>query len=193
MSKNRSLNYWLFVLMVVFLSIVAYAGYVLYPRFDLPSATGAGLLVLSVGAGIASFFAPCSFPLLVTLLGREVGANEEEGYGNSTRRAISFATALSLGAMTFLVLSGIVLAFGGNALFANFTFTSPQAMTTRVVVGALLILLGLIQAGIINTEGFGKIGKLANPFIKSQAKQRKENPFRAFFTYGFGYLLAGFG
>jgi hypothetical protein len=31
-------------------------------------------------------------------------------------------------------------------------------------------------SGIINTEGFGKIGKLANPFIKSQAKQRKEKP-----------------
>jgi cytochrome c biogenesis protein CcdA len=162
MSKNNSLQYWIFVLVVVLLSIVAYAGYVLYPRFDLPSATSAGLLVLSVGAGIASFFAPCSFPLLVTLLGREVGANEAEGYGDSTRRALTFATALSLGAITFLVLSGIILALGGNALFANFTFTSPQAMTTRVVVGAVLILLGLVQAGVINTEAFGKFGKLAN-------------------------------
>ncbi|MDC3418637.1 cytochrome c biogenesis CcdA family protein [Aquibacillus salsiterrae] len=193
MSKNRAFTYWSFILIVALLSIVAFTGYLLYPRFDLPSVTGAGLLLIAVGAGVASFFAPCSFPLLVTLLSREVGANEEDGSRNRNRKAFTFATALSLGATAFLVLSGIILSLGGRALFANFTFASPQAITLRAVVGVSLILLGLIQAGVIHVKGFGKIGSLAKPLLKAQAKQRKENPKRAFFIYGFGYLVAGFG
>jgi cytochrome c biogenesis protein CcdA len=47
-------------------ALTGYAGYELYPRFDLPALEGASLLVLAAGAGVASFFAPCSFPLLVT-------------------------------------------------------------------------------------------------------------------------------
>ncbi len=63
-------RYALLVVGVAVLAIAGYTGYELYPRFDLPAAEGAGLLVLATGAGIASFFAPCSFPLLVTLLSR---------------------------------------------------------------------------------------------------------------------------
>jgi hypothetical protein len=52
-------------------AVAGYVGYVLYPRFDLPAATGASLLALAAAAGIASFFSPCSFPLAVTLLARD--------------------------------------------------------------------------------------------------------------------------
>ena len=69
-------RYALLVLAVAALASLAYAGYVLYPRFDLPPLQGAGLLLLAAGAGVASFFSPCAFPLLVTLLARETGADE---------------------------------------------------------------------------------------------------------------------
>ena len=40
---------------------------------DLPAGEGAGLAVLAAGAGVAAFFSPCSFPLLVTALARPGG------------------------------------------------------------------------------------------------------------------------
>ncbi|MDT8305317.1 MAG: hypothetical protein RRC07_05225, partial [Anaerolineae bacterium] len=58
------------VIAVLLLALAGYAGYVLYPRFALPAASGAGLLLLAAAAGLASFFSPCSFPLLATLLAR---------------------------------------------------------------------------------------------------------------------------
>jgi cytochrome c-type biogenesis protein len=179
---------------VIGISVAAYTGYELYPRFDLPAATGIGLLALAVGAGVASFFSPCSFPLLVTLLGREVGIQEgESSKKTSIRRALTFALALSLGATTFLLIAGVALALGGQALFANFTFTSPQALFTRVAVGVILILLGLVQLGVISNRRFQWVEHLAKPFRKFNAKQRQKAPLSGFFVYGFGYLIAGFG
>ena len=57
---------------VVLLALIGYVSYALYPRFALPPAAGAGLLLLASAAGLASLFSPCSFPLLVTLLAREM-------------------------------------------------------------------------------------------------------------------------
>lgn len=186
--------YWLLALMVVVLSIAAYTGYVVYPRFDLPAVTGLGLLVLAVGAGIASFFSPCAFPLLVTLLSREIGI-EHLQHGNRPpgARALTYASALSLGASVFLLLTGAGLALGGGTLFARVTFTSTAGVVTRFVVGILLILLGLVQAGVFSNQAFRAVGGLAQPLARVHARLRREHPLLGFGVYGFGYLLAGFG
>lgn len=65
-------HYLFLVIAVLLLAFAGYVGDVLYPRFDLPAVGGAGLLVLSSAAGLASIFSPCSFPLLSTLLARQV-------------------------------------------------------------------------------------------------------------------------
>lgn len=193
-NKYQSLVYWVFVLFVAGVSLAAYTGYQIYPRFDLPAVTGIALLVLAFGAGVASFFAPCSFPLLVTLLSLEVGAQEGDNSTEATTgRDFIFASALSLGAATFLLMAGIVLALGGHALFAGFTFTSPQAMIARVVVGIILIFLGLIQLEFLSNRSFRLIEGLAKPFRTANARLRRKYPLPAIFIYGFGYLIAGFG
>ena len=186
--------YWLLVLVVAGLALAGYAGYVLYPRFDLPAVTGIGLLVLSAGAGIASFFSPCSFPLLVTLLARETGTQPREGTAHpATGRALGFATALSLGAATFLLIVGFFIALGGGTLFEGVTFTSTAGRVIRLAVGALLIVLGLVQANVIHTPIFHAIERLAEPLQETQARQRRQRPLLGFAIFGFGYLLAGFG
>lgn len=182
--------YWLFAALVVLVALAGYAGYVLYPRFDLPAATGLGLLALAAGAGFASFFSPCSFPLLVTMLGREVQTAER---GGRLRRAASFALALALGASAFLALLGLGLAAGGDALFEEVTFTSTAGRIIRLVVGGALILLGLVQLNVLSAPIFGAIEELASPLRRSQARLRRRRPFLGFALFGFGYLLAGFG
>ncbi|MPY89453.1 MAG: hypothetical protein GEU99_16190 [Luteitalea sp.] len=186
-------RYALLVLVVAALAVAGYIGYELYPRFDLPAPEGAGLLLLAAGAGIASFFSPCAFPLLVTLLARETGvasasARAPSGVGTS----LAFATALSVGAALFLLLVGMGIAAGGGALFAGVTFTSPAGRALRIGTGTALIALGLVQLGALPNP-LHAVAALARPLQRAQARSRRRSRVLGFGVFGFGYLLAGFG
>jgi len=189
-SHSPLRNYGLLLLAIVAVGLIGYTSYTLYPRFDLPAATGVSLLILAAGAGLASFFSPCAFPLLVTLLARESAAGE----GRSTwGRALRFATALSLGATAFLLLMGAGIALGAAPIFASVTFTSTAGRVLRLVMGVLLILLGLVQIGVLPSLGFTHVEQVARPLQRQQARLRRQQPTLAVGLYGFGYILAGFG
>ncbi|MTV26436.1 hypothetical protein FTX61_13575 [Nitriliruptoraceae bacterium ZYF776] len=182
-------RYGILAAAVLAVAVAGYVGYLLYPRFDLPAAEGAGLLGLAAAAGIASFFSPCSFPLLLSLLGRQAG--RQAGHGGASRPLV-FGGALALGAATFMVLAGVVIGFGGEALFAGVTFTSTAGIAIRSIVGALLIVLGLVQTGRLGLS-LGAVEHLARPLNRRQAKLRRKHPVAGFGLFGFGYVLAGFG
>lgn len=147
-SQGKSITWYLFlVLGVLILAIAGYTGYVLYPRFQLPAVSGIGLSLLAAMAGIASFFSPCSFPLLLTLLARETGKDNSKDKPVQWK-AFRFAIALSLGASLFLIGTGLLIAAGGAVLFSGVTFASPAGRLIRAVVGVFLIGLGLIQLGV---------------------------------------------
>ena len=166
-------------------ALAGYTGYVLYPRFDLPAATGASLWGLAAAAGIASFFSPCSFPLAVTLLARETTPGRQ---GRLTRLSIW----LGLGALLFLALAGTLIAAGAGAFFKQVTFTSTAGITIRAVVGSLLIFLGLVQLNVLPVSLLA-VEDAAKPLLARQARLRRDRPALAFGLFGFGYLLAGFG
>lgn len=189
-DSGRAARYGLLVAAVAIAGLAGYAGYELYPRFDLPAAEGAGLLVLAAGAGIASFFAPCSFPLLVTLLSRPAGRSKNR---EPAARPVVFGAALSAGAAGFLLLAGVVIALGGRAFFETVTFTSTTGRTLRIVVGALLIGLGLIQTGVLASRSFHAVEGVTKNLNRSQARLRREHPVAGYTAFGFFYLLAGFG
>lgn len=178
-------RYALLVVLTAGAALAGYAGYVLYPRFDLPSVTGASLLLLSAAAGIAAFFSPCSFPLAVTLLAREATPGQRG-------RLVRLTLWLGLGALTFLVLAGVLIAAGAGAFFKEVTFTSTAGVAIRAVVGALLILFGLIQLNVLPVSLL-VVEDAAKPLLARQAKLRREHPAFAFGLFGFTYLLAGFG
>lgn len=184
-------RYLLLVLGVGLLAVAGYTGYVVYPRFNLPAGSGAVLLVLAAVAGVASFFSPCSFPLLLTLLTRTTHVETEAGEGR-LQRTLRFAAALSLGASLFLLLAGGLLSLGAGAFFQGVTFTSPTGRTIRTVAGGLLILFGLIQLGKLPNI-FDRAWRVVKPLMRAQAKMRRRKPTLAFGVYGFGYILAGFG
>ncbi len=191
LQGNQDLGYILLAGIVALLSLAGYAGYVAYPRFDLPAASGIGLLVLAAGAGLASFFSPCSFPLLVTLLARE-GTGTSAAAHTRLRRTAGFATALAIGATVFITLTGIGIALGASTLFESVTFTSATGRVIRLVMGMLLILLGLIQLDRIRTS-FDAAHTLSAPLMRRQARLRRERPTLGFGLFGFVYILAGFG
>lgn len=173
-------------------SLVGFLGYVAYPRFDLPAGTGAGMLVLAVAAGVASFFSPCSFPLLVSILARAPAGEDGAPAAPSGRAAVRFAAALSLGASAFLLAAGAGIAAGGSALFSDVTFTSAAGRTIRIAVGVLLIGLGLVQLGRLRVS-FRRFEPALHGRLRRQAALRRRRPFLGFTLFGFGYVLAGFG
>jgi cytochrome c biogenesis protein CcdA len=189
-AATRGARYVLLVAAVVVAALAGYAGYVLYPRFDLPSVTGVGLLALAAAAGFAAFFSPCSFPLLATLLARQTGAGQPPRV--RLRRALLFAASLSIGAVAFVLLLGVLLAGAGRGLAGGITFTSTPGRILRVVVGLGLIVLGLVQTERLRVNlrvaESGIHGLLSRP-----AGLLHHQPVAWFALFGFGYLAAGFG
>jgi len=183
--RTSARRYAFLVAVTAAVAFAGYVGYVLYPRFDLPSVTGASLLLLSAAAGIASFFSPCSFPLAVTLLARETRPGQQ---GRMTRLTLW----LGLGALVFLVIAGALIAAGAGVFFKQVTFTSTAGITVRAVIGALLILFGLIQLNVLPVSLLA-VEDAAKPLLARQARLRRERPALAFGLFGFGYLVGGFG
>jgi cytochrome c-type biogenesis protein len=176
----------------VLLALAGYLGYVVYPRFHLQAGSGASLLLLAAGAGVASFFSPCSFPLLVTMLARPLRERAAAQRSRPVRDALRFASALSVGAATFLIAVGSVIALIGGGLFAGVTFTSTAGRVIRAAVGLLLITLGLIQLGRLPLN-LRRFEPAMHGYLRHQARVRRERPLLGFALFGFGYLLAGFG
>ncbi len=188
----RGYGYALLVVATAAVALIGYLGYVFYPRFDLPAGTGATLLVVAAGAGIASFFSPCSFPLLLSMLARPIAAEAQAQSGRPLRRAALFAAGLSVGASVFLVLVGLAIAAGAATYFDDVTFTSTAGITIRIIVGALLIMLGLIQLELLPIS-FRRFEPAMHGYLRRQAKVRRRRPVVGFTLFGFGYVLAGFG
>src|SRR6266542_293180 len=179
------LRYALLAVGVALLGLAGYVGYVTYPRFHLPSVTGAALMALAAGAGAAAFFSPCSFSLLLTLLAREA---RSEGSARRTEKVASFAAAFSLGIVGFLAVLGGLIAFGGRGLASAVTFLSPTGIAIRITVGSLLVLLGLIQAEII-PGSFHGVTRLTRPLQDRLARFRRRSPIAGAMLFGFVYLL----
>jgi cytochrome c biogenesis protein CcdA len=191
-AAARGYGYAALALATAAVALIGYLGYVFYPRFDLPAGTGATLLVLAAGAGIASFFSPCSFPLLLSMLARPIAAEAQAQTGHPFRKAALFAAGLSFGASLFLVVVGVAIAAGASTYFDDVTFTSTAGITIRVVVGVLLITLGLIQLERLPVS-FRRFEPAMHGYLRQQAQVRRRRPVVGFTLFGFGYLLAGFG
>ena len=175
---------------VTLVGLAGYFGYVLYPRFGLPSVAGASLLLLAAAAGFAAFFSPCSFPLLATLLARQT--DPDAAPTQRVRRAALYGTALSVGAIAFVLAVGTLFALGGRGLATTVTFTSTTGRLIRAVVGLLLVALGLIQTGRLSVTSRW-FEPAVHRLLNRQARLRRRHPVAGFAMFGFGYLAAGFG
>lgn len=190
-DRSAGSRYGLLAVVVALVGLAGYVGYVLYPRFDLPAVEGAALLGLAASAGIASFFSPCSFPLLLGLLGRQAAVRASEE-GRHAARPVVFGGALALGAAVFMLLLGAAVSIGGQAMFADVTFASTPGIILRSTVGVVLIALGLVQLGVLPSP-MHAVERLSTPITRKQARLRREKPVAGFALFGFGYVLAGFG
>lgn len=182
--RRPGITYGLLVLAVVTVGIAGFVGFRVFPALGVSSGAGAALLGFAAAAGIASFFSPCSFPLLVMLLTRQSGAEGEA-------RPLRFAAALATGAAGFLILLGVGVGAGGAALFGEITFVSTSGRVLRLVVGGVLVTLDLMQAGVLAWP-MGGVGGAVKRRLRITSRL-KDRPMAKFALFGFAYLLAGFG
>jgi cytochrome c biogenesis protein CcdA len=182
-----------YLLLSVGLTLFALAGYrvfVAYPQAPLPDAAGFGLLILAATAGFASLFSPCSFPLLLTMLSHE--ATDVTGHASSRRRLIRFALIFSIGAATFLLLTGAFIALGAAPFIERISFTSPAGRLLRLFAGLVLIGFGWwqLQGRSLNASW---LNTLLQPLWRAEAKLRRQRSTMRIGLYGFSYILIGFG
>ena len=172
-QESHQVRFTILTLLTLVVALAGYVGYVVYPRVHLPAVTGSALMLLAAAAGIASFFSPCSFPLLLSILARAPGI--ESGRGRTG--AVVYAGALAVGTAAFLLLAGFVIALAGTALFAGITFTSTAGRLIRTIVGLVLILLGLVQLNRVPFE-FRMFEPAVHGFLRRQ-RPRRMIPARA--------------
>ena len=131
-------------------------------------------------AGVATFFAPCAYPLLpgyvAYYLGSDAGGSGESasvGTGARLRRAATVGVLVSLGfVLVYGVLAGIVAAVGTRVL--------ADVVLLELVVGGLLVVLGAAMA-----LGRGPTRHLTFP-------ERRRSP-AAFVGFGIVYAAAAAG
>lgn len=133
-------------------------------------------LGFAFSAGAATFFAPCSFPLLPGYVSYYLGQDEDPtSLSGRLLRAGVVGAVTSLGFfLVYAVLAGVVVAVGTQAL-ANIS-------VLELVVGALLIVLGVAMAS----------GRFDPSALHVQLPERERSP-SGFFLFGVVYAAAAAG
>jgi cytochrome c-type biogenesis protein len=145
------------------------------------------IFALAALAGVASFFSPCSFPMLPGYMAFFLSLDSKNTPQMTKRRAVFSGTLSSLGIILVYGIIAVVLLAVGTAAAALVPALMP-------VIGVLLIVMGAFMFTAIQYNW------LVNPF---RALRRRlfprwtPNEIRTvhgkLFSYGVGYGAAGFG
>ena len=185
--KPYVLRYASIILSVAFITLLGYLGFVTFLKEVMPAFSSYSLYVLALVAGIATFFSPCSFPLLPGYLSFYYSAEQTDG----GKRALYRGVLAASGVVTFTVILGVVIALMGQGIATSFSLSSPTpSLFTRVFrigLGAVLMSLGAIQLSNVTFHNH-LFDALTSKF---HSAARSGN--RGLYLYGFGYNAAGIG
>ncbi len=145
------------------------------------------LLLFAVVAGVATFFNPCSFPLLPGYL-TYYSSTEKAGRGRSLYNAL----VASVGLILFILILGATVGILGDTFGRSLSVAGGQpneyVLLFRGAIGAALIALGLSHF-----FGRGINFHFLSPLGRRFASTRGLGQTKGLFTYGFGYNAIGIG
>lgn len=142
---------------------------------NLASLSALAILIFGFGAGILSFFAPCSLAIFPGYMGYFLSETESQGKIGASK----------LGGIAAL---GMVLFYGSAGLFISFIggISSVQSM---LGIGVPLMALALAAVGIYFLKGKTiEMSRLTELGGRVYSKDRSTN--RNLFLFGFGYSLS---
>jgi len=172
------MNYLLFKYLVglVVLTILSLAGYFVFLGFITQNQVLLSVFPLAIVAGVASFFSPCVFPLLPTVVATTLKAERKIN-------PLLLGLTGALGVASFLLILGLIIAAVGQPLGVAL---QQNLGIIRGVVGVFLIYLAVNQLS--DKFHFNLLEKLS-----PQVAITKKAPIKSVYLYGFGYTLAGSG
>ena len=183
--KSKSLLILYFLIILVLIT----GGYSIFLWFIvnvMKGQTTLGLTTVAAVAGVASFFNPCSFPLLPALLAQQFAERKDK------MAPLTAGFFVSLGVTVFNLILGVLIGIGGATLgsFFSITGTSPNVgiLALRGLAGALLLFLGLSQITGKGVNFHYIVDKVASALSKKKIVGAKR-----LFIYGFSYTLLGIG
>ncbi len=152
----------------------------------MPAFGNYSLYLVAMAAAVATFFSPCSFPLLPGYLSAYY--NTESGKREHALRRGMLAAA---GVITFTVVIGTAIALLGQGVASSFSISSsnPSLFTRvfRMALGTILVSLGAIQLSNLTFHS-RSLDALTNRFYSAARTGNK-----GLYLYGFGYNAAGIG
>ena len=167
---------------IVLVGIAGWGGFLAFDRRDIGSGVGLGTIALAAAAGFGVFFAPCSFPMLLTRLTR---------LGEQRRsQLLGWSTAMGAGvALVFGAIAGMV-ALGGEGLATALAFDTVPGRVFRLAVAAFLLFLGLRQVGRLGIR-MAWLDRVASSAGRRFGSRGSDAPTG--FAYGAAYPIVGFG
>lgn len=102
------------------------------------------------------------------------------------------AVRVGAGAAVLLGVMVLVVALGGSVLGRVVEFDSTTGRVFRFAIGVVLIVFGLRQGGVVPVR-MRWLNRVANASSHLMDPAKIRNQAGRDLTYGFAYLLAGFG
>ncbi len=134
-------------------------------------------VAFAFGAGVATFFAPCAYPLLPGYVAYFLGTDDDEAASVARRLgrgAVVAGLTVAGFVVVFVALVGVALAVGTRAL--------RNVAVLELVVGALLVVLGIAMA----------TGRFDPSRFHVALPERRRSPW-GFFLFGVVYAAAAAG
>jgi cytochrome c-type biogenesis protein len=154
------------------------------------------LILLAFAAGVASFFSPCSFPMLPGYVGYYFGKeNEEERKMPSgvLRRALPVGMAAALGILFVYILIGAIIMIIGSPILPYIPFLAPLIAIAIITLGILML---------TNMQYYFITNRIKHVFlfigahikgVRTLTRWVDKSDTGGVFAYGMGYGMAAAG
>jgi len=154
------------------------------PGIDLQQVS---IFALAAIAGFASFFSPCSFPMLPGYMAFFLTLDTKNDAKMSKGRAVLSGTLSSFGIiLVYGLIAGVLVLVGAAAI----AYIQPL----QAIVGGLLILMGILMFSAIQYNWLVKpFRSLRQRLLPKWTPNEVTTVQGKLFSYGVGYGAAGFG
>ena len=142
-----------------------------------------GIYTLALFAGIASFFSPCSFPMLPGYMAYYFGIGKK---GAGFKKAIIGGTAGALGIISIYFIVGALLLYSASIV-------APYIPMIGLVVGIILIILGALMFTPLQYDALLKPFKPISDALRKFGGKREHGFSAKLFGYGVAYGGAATG